>query len=306
MKDFLKKLKKALGAETDEQPEYKEPVQAAAPATTPEKATLPKSSVLPPAPEKREEIIRFIIHALRPYVNETNTGIKGIKLYILCKSKEEETLSNIALYADRPNLFKTEELQRKLSDNYISPDPGWFFEFMLVRDKLPDCMFIQHSLGLDVVKSGQLTGNITIAGVTAISGQLETEEYVLDPKKKQKYTIGRSKAPILPSGALHTNDIVFIHKDEPGFDPLKGANNAYVSRNHAIIFYNAEQRSYFITADKGGVPDSDNKTKLFTTSGQVIRLDIAGASHEIHDGDQIELGGNARLLFSQPVKSSQG
>lgn len=306
MKDFLKKLKKALGAETDDRPEYKEPVQAATPAVTPENSAQPKASVLPPAPEKREEIIRFIIHALRPYVNETNTGIKGIKLYILCGSKEEETLANIALYADKPNAFKTGELQRKLSDNYISPDAGWFFEYTLVRDKLPDCMFTQHSLGLDVVKSGQLTGNITIAGITVISGQLEMEEYLLDPKKKQKYTIGRSKTPILPSGAMHTNDIVFINKDEPGFDPVKGANNMFVSRNHAIIFYNAEQRSYFITADKGGIPESANKTKLFTTSGQVVRLDIAGASHEIHDGDQVELGGNARLLFSQPAGSLKG
>ena len=84
-----------------------------------------------------------------------------------------------------------------------------------------------------------------------------------------------------------------------------GASNQYVSRNHAVITFNPQQRSYFIAADKGGVPESGNKTKLFTAAGRIVRLDIAGAAHELQDGDQLELGGSARLLFSQPVKSGE-
>jgi pSer/pThr/pTyr-binding forkhead associated (FHA) protein len=306
MKDFIKKLKKALGAETDDT--QQPPVQVEpAPASASIPAPLPasRSFNLPPAPVKREEIIKFIVHSLRPYVNERNTGIKGLRLYVLCASKEEEALVNVALYADRADGFKNEELARKLSDNYISPDPNWFFEFVLVRDKLPDSMHVQGTLGLDVVKAGVIAGNVTIAGVTVISGQLEKEEYILDPKKKQRYLIGRSKNPILPSGAMQANDIVFINKDEPGFDPSLGASNEYVSRNHAVITFNPQLRNYFVAADKGGVPESNNKTKLFTATGKIVRLDIAGAAHELQDGDQLELGGMARLLFSMPVKSGR-
>jgi pSer/pThr/pTyr-binding forkhead associated (FHA) protein len=292
MKDFLKKIKKAFGAEEEESQ-----APATTGSTTNEEKPL-KASSLPPAPVKREEIIRFIIHSMRAYVNETNTGVKGFRLYLLCKNNEEEILANIAVYADNPDLFKN-ELQRKLSDNYITPDANWSFEYNIVHDQLPDCRHQQGALGLDIIKRGQVTGNFTTAVITTLTGQTELGEYLLDPAKKQKFTIGRGKHPNLSSGAMHTNDIAFTSKEEPGFDAVKGAPNLSVSRNHAVIVFNTQYKKYMVAADKGGTPDSGNKTKLFTEDGKITRLDIAGAMHQLNDGDQIELGGNAKLLFRE-------
>lgn len=302
MKKFIDKLKKAFGAEEDEQPvPVDNSVYAEKPTDVPEpvKTKPPPSFALPPAAEKREEIIRFIINSLRVYVNERNTGIKGLRLYVLCQSKEEETLANVALYGDIEDKFKREELQRKLSDNYISPDNNWSFEFQLLKDQLPACNHQQGSLGLDVIKRGQTMGNYTLASITCVTGQTELEEYILDPNKKQKYCIGRGKNPGLSSGAMHTNDIYFLGKEEPAFDAVKGAANQFVSRNHVIIVFNTQQKKYFVAADKGGTPDSGNKTKLFTADGKMTRLDIAGAMHELNDGDHLQLGSGAKLLFKQ-------
>ena len=300
MKDFLKKLKKAFGAEPGEaQGSFPEKIPVTDQAVKPEpNGPKPvKDSGLPPAHRKREEVIRFIIHSLHPYINEKNTGIKGIRLFIRCNNREEENLVNIALYADRQNAFKEEVLVRKLSDNYIYPEPGWHFEFILMRDLLPECMVSEGSMGLDVIKHSRVTGNFYNAKITVLSGQAEKDEYLLDPSKKLRYTIGRGKNPALPSGVIHTNDVVFISKEEPGFDDTKGKANMTVSRYHAMIVFNAQQKKYYLAADKGGTPDSGNKTKLFSENGRMTRLDIPGTLHELTDGDQFELGGSAKLLF---------
>jgi len=244
---------------------------------------------LPQAPKKREEITRFIIGALGPYVNERKTGIKGIKLYLLSGNSEEDNLINVALYADMPGLFKTRELERKLSDHYIVPDQGWYFEFRLIRDKLPHCTISRGNMGLDIIKDTSAKGSFTKAAITVLSGQAEKDEYILDPAVKLKYTIGRGKKPVLTSGRMHANDIVFIAKEEPGFDEQRGGGNLTVSRYHAAIIFKPDQNKYYIAAEA--------RLKLFSDDGKLLRLEIPGTLHELTDGDQVELGGSARLLF---------
>ena len=81
------------------------------------------------------------------------------------------------------------------------------------------------------------------------------------------------------------------------FDPLKGAANLSVSRNHARISYDPAQKKYFLLADEGGLPSRGNKIKIFKTTDAVIRADVLGMNYELADGDQIELGGETKLLF---------
>ena len=252
------------------------------------------SAGLPPASKKREEITRFIIHAMAPYVNERKTGIKAIRLYILANSKEEETLINIALYGEKPGAFKEEELERKLSDHYINPDAGWIFEFKIVKDQVPDCMTKTATMGLDVIKESVLATNYSKAKLIVLSGQAENEEYILDPAVKPKFKIGRGKNPVLATGMMHTNDIVFIAKEEPAFDEQKGNANLTVSRFHASIVFKPGQNRFYVSAESGGAA---SKTKLFTENGKMIRLEIPGALHELADGDQVELGGSVRIQF---------
>ncbi|MCW3119410.1 MAG: hypothetical protein JWM28_3492 [Chitinophagaceae bacterium] len=300
MKDLLKKIKKAFGAESDEpagEQQEKTPMMDQSIIHEPGTTKAAKESGLPPASRKRDEVIRFIIHGLHPYINEKNTGIKGIRLFILCNSREEETLLNIALYTDRPTAFQHEVLERKFSDNYIYPDPQWYFEFNLVRDQLPACQIHEGAFGMDIIKDSRLTGHFTTAKITILSGQAEQPEYLLDPTVKLKYKIGRGQHQTLPSGMMHTNDIVFFSKEDAGFEEMIGTANLTVSRYHAMILFNPQQNKYYIAADKGGTPDSGNKTKLFSENGKMTRLDIAGALHVLEDGDQVELGGSARLLF---------
>lgn len=261
-----------------------------------------KESVLPPASQKRDEILRFIIHGLRPYTNEKNTGIKGIQLFVRCHNREEENLVNVALYADRPKAFQQEVLERKLSDNYLTPDPQWNFEFSVIRFELPDCQINQDGFGMNILKDATVTGKFTPARITILTGQTEKTTYLLDPSVKLKCKIGRGFSQALPSGMMHTNDIVFLGKEDTGFNESIAAANLTVSRYHAMIIYNPQVNRYYIAADTGGTPDSGNKTKLFTEDGKMTRLDIAGALHILSDGDQVELGGSARLVFESNLK----
>ena len=299
MKDLFKKVKKAFGAEDDES------VNRAQSGVTSQTINAVqainksiKETVLPPASQKREEILRFIIHGLRPYTNERHTGIKGIRLFALCRNKEEENLLNVALFADRPRAFQLEILERKLTDNYIAPDAQWFFEFSLMPDSLPDCHVNEGAFGLNIIKDESLTGNFVLAKITILSGQADNTGYILDPTIKTKYKIGRGYQQALPSGMMHSNDIVFLGREDNGFEESRGSANLTVSRYHAMIIFNPQQNKYFIAADKGGTPESGNKTKLFSENGKMTRLDIAGALHVLSDGDQVELGGSARFTFN--------
>ena len=58
-------------------------------------------------------------------------------------------------------------------------------------------------------------------------------------------------------------------------------------------------KKYFLYPDKGGLPESGNKLKVFTRDEKVKQLSIEGVPHELHDGDQIALGGEAVLVFMQ-------
>ena len=89
-----------------------------------------------------------------------------------------------------------------------------------------------------------------------------------------------------------------MNKDDPAFDEQKAKGNISVSRNHAYIQYDAETNNFFLYADKGGLLETGNKIKLYKTNDSIYRLDIAGTGHELHDGDIIELGGEAKLLFT--------
>src|SRR5689334_19490870 len=93
------------------------------------------SSFIPATLVKRDEIIGFIIKSLRPYVDEKGISVTGLRMFVLCANKEEEESARVALYMDKPGMFKSEHLERKLLNHFIQLEQDWFFESEIVQEK---------------------------------------------------------------------------------------------------------------------------------------------------------------------------
>lgn len=260
-------------------------------------AAKPAPAGLPPATQRRDKVLRFIVEKLRIYQNEPDTAPIGVRLCIVSAGPEDEELYRVALWANQAGRFR-HELDRLLADNYIQLPDDWRFEYAFFSDELPaGCSYRDANLGLIVLDDSKPDGPPRLARIVALAGQTEQAEYPLDPTRKTTFCIGRGRTAQAPSGRIRTNDIVILNEDDPGFDPQRGGGNGAVSRSHATIRYDGVQRRYSLLVDAGGLPASGNKTKLIHSDDQVERADIPGMGYPLEDGDQIELGGGVTLLF---------
>lgn len=275
-----------------------QPLNAALPTDIQPAAVKPpaRKSFFPESAGKREAIISFIVNALKPYIDESGIAISALRVYIVCEDNAAQQTARIALHADKPGYFRTEKLDRKLRNNFIQLTDNWSFNYELVT-ALPDCIFKAGEFGLDVFMHQHTGSHRVLATLRVLTGQTASDEYVLDSSVNKAYNIGRGFQPQLASGKLHTNDIVFLNREDPGFDEHRGKQNVYVSRDHAMIAFSTVFNRFLLYADKGGLPESGNKTKIFKTNNKIERVDIAEIGHELKNGDQIELGGGAKLLF---------
>lgn len=255
-------------------------------------------SFIPSTHALRASITGFITQSLQPYVDEKSFSIARLDFYVVCSNRAQEEATKIALYADKPGMFKTEHLERTLANHFIQTAPAWFFEWHIVKDVLPGDCLQQNSFALKITGAAeQVSEHYAKARIEVLAGQAAQREYILDPQQQLKFYIGRSKAPQLSTGKIQQNDIAFLNNDEPGFDERAGSSNGRVSRNHAYIVYDARTGSYLLYPDKGGLPDNGNKLKVHTIGDKVKWLNIYGVSHCLCDGDQVELGGAAVLRF---------
>ncbi|MGA0555298.1 FHA domain-containing protein [Larkinella sp. VNQ87] len=290
---FLETLKNAFGfGSTPSSPSTHLPVENEVTPIPPK----PKPAGPPPAAQRRNQVIGFVVEKLRAYQNEPDTAPMGVRLLVQCRDAEEEQVYRVALWASQPGKFR-DELNRQLADNYISLPKDWRFEVDFFRDELPPCSYREGNLGLAVQDTNRSDGPVRQASVRTLVGQTEQAEYLLDPAQKTLFTIGRGPTTQTASGRVRINDIVVLDDDAPGFDPQKGAGNGAVSRAHATIRYNPGQQNYTLLVDPGGLPASGNKTKIFHPDETVDRADIAGMTYPLQHGDQIELGGAVTLLF---------
>jgi FHA domain len=295
MKNIIEQIKKGFGfaeqpvtlnntGEESEKPVPVKPVQ--------------KSFSLPAANARREEVIGFIVKALEPYIDEKTQPIAGIRLYLKMSDAVDEQVTRVALHLDSPTVFQKEHLERKLSNYFIPLETYWTFECQLVKQDFPEHIFVRGDLGLEVLHRGQaLAGPYISARLKILSGKAEQEEYVLNGKDKLRFHIGRSRSPQLSTGKMQYNDIVFPGKDDPSFNESVYAANLHVSRNHAFIQFNPQMNKFYLYADNGGLPDNGNKTRIHTSNGEGKLIAMPGVGHELHHGDQIELGGKVLMLF---------
>ena len=255
----------------------------------------PTQSGLPPTPQQRETLYRFMVEKLAAYSNETDDLPTGLKLWVRCADTAEEDRMAVALYAGQPGHFQA-ELSRHLADQYIRLAPGWQFSWQFVRDALPaDCTYQYANLGLEVIRPA--TTQPLRARIRTLTGQTTKESYLLDPAVQTEFRIGRGQTVQTASGRVRTNDIAFLDAGEPGFDPERGEPNLSVSRQHATIRYDMAGRRYRLLADAGGLPANGNKTKILRADDTVERADLPGVGYVLASGDQIELGGEAKLLL---------
>jgi hypothetical protein len=257
------------------------------------------ASFMPASPALRESITGFIIQSLQPYIDEKGIPVAGLHFYIVCNNPEQEDAARVALYTDRPGMFRTAQLERKLLNHFIQLDPDWFFECHVINDQqLPDNCIRKENFGLQVVRSGeQSAGHYSKGLVEVLAGLAGQREYELDPHKQVKFYIGRTSTPQLSSGKIQQNDIVFLGSDEPGFNEGTGSPNLHVSRNHAYILYDSKTGKWLLYPDKGGLPENGNKLKVHTSDDKMMWLNIYGVPHALCNGDQVELGGEAVLRF---------
>jgi hypothetical protein len=287
MKNIINRLKKGFGLQ-----ETFVADQTETPAQSKPASFIPTTQVL------REAITRFIIESLQPYIDEKSLSVSGLHFYIVCTSQQQEEAARVALYIDRPGMYKAEHLERKLQNHFIQLEPGWFFEWHIVNDKLPEHCMQNGNFGLKVTGAGEHAHEqYTKAFIQVLAGQAEYSEYILDPRKQLKFNIGRSKTPQLFTGKIQQNDIVFLAKGENGYNELTGNPNLRVSRNHAYIVYDPKSGHYLLYPDRGGLPDNGNKLKVHTGNDKIKWLNIYGVAHCLCDGDQVELGGEAVLRF---------
>lgn len=256
----------------------------------------PKPLGPPPAAQRRDHILKFVLEKLRPFQNEAENAPAEIRLFVLCENQEEEDLYRVAFWEKQPGKFQ-KELSRHLADNYIILPQNWRFSYEFFRDSLPASLYQEGNLGLTMLGANQSSGPIYRASIKTLVGQTEQAEYLLDPEQKTQFYIGRGKSSRTTSGRVRTNDIVILSEDDPAFDPQIGAGNQAVSRDHATIQYDPAKRAYRLLVDPGGLPARGNKTKLLHPNDTIERADIAGMTYPLQNGDQIELGGEVTLLF---------
>ena len=236
-----------------------------------------------------------MVEKLAAYSNETDGLPTGLKLWVRCADTAEEDRMAVALYAGQPGHFQA-GLSRHLADHYIRLAPDWQFTYQFVRDALPaDCTYQQGNLGLEVIRPA--TAQPLRLRIRTLTGQTAQASYLLDPAVQTEFRIGRGQTVQTASGRVRTNDIAFVDAGEPGFDPERGEPNLSVSRQHATIRYDAAGRRYRLLADAGGLPANGNKTKILRADDTVERADLPGVGYVLASGDQIELGGEAKLLL---------
>lgn len=279
------------------------------PAETPQTAPAPDQSAtetdkkpgpaplsgMPSTPRQREAVYGFIVEKLAAYSSETEGLPTGLTLWVRSADTAEDDRIAVALFAGQPGHFQ-QELTRHLADHYIQLAPNWTFSYHCVRNELPgDCIYQQGNLGLHIQRPN--TEKPLVVRLRALTGQTAEATYLLDPTVQTEFRVGRGQTVQTASGRVRTNDIAFVDAGEPGFDADKGDPNLSVSRQHATIQYVSARRCYYLIADAGGLPANGNKTKILRTNDTVERADLPGVGYVLAPGDQIELGGEAKLVL---------
>ncbi len=238
----------------------------------------------------RYGLLQFIKEQLQKAEGGEGGNIKGLYLFITCKDTEKH-LYESAVYAADEERFKTEEVQKIADDYAIALPDNWTIEITFT-DKAPaeaiKATDVAAALLISTRKKPSLHKEAT-AYIKVLHGEAEKEEYSFK-SSGGKINIGREAKVKTADGFYRKNFIAFAGGDS-------NESNRSVSRQHAHIEWNAEDGSFFLFADEGGIPPH-NKMKVRAEGGTPVKLQTTKIGHRLQEGDQIILGESAVLEFT--------
>ncbi len=238
----------------------------------------------------RNALLQFIKEQLQKVEGSEGGNIKGIYLYIRCK-EGDRFLYESAVYADQPNRFKDEEIQRLADDYMISLPALWTFDISftdtppveaVTADDIDAAIFLSTK-GKPVAQAEKH------AYLKVLGGEAEKDVYIIT-SASGVINIGRESRVQTADGFYRLNTIAFPENS-------KSTANRSVSRQHAHIEWNNENAAFYIYADEGGIPPM-NKVKVRNTNGEIEKIQTTEIGFRLYDGCQIMIGESALLEFT--------
>jgi hypothetical protein len=237
----------------------------------------------------RSAILQFVKEQLQKAEGGEGENIKGLCLYLTCKS-EEKHLYEAAVYADDEERFKEEEIQKIADDYAIALPENWTFELHFIDAAPPEAIpatDVGAALFISTKKKPKVHKEAT-AYIRVLNGEADKETYTIN-STTAKLNIGREKRVQTSDGFMRENFIAFTGNNNE--------SNRSVSRQHAHIVWDNENGSFVLFPDEGGVPPM-NKIKVREAGGNIFKLQATEIGHHLREGDQIILGESALLEFT--------
>jgi hypothetical protein len=238
----------------------------------------------------RHHLVQFIKEKLQGSEGGEGNNITGIHVFINCADAERH-LYEAAVHAHMPGKFEKEEIQRMADDYAIELPASWKFEVVFTETFPPQSYPIKGIAAALYISTPRrnLAPKRTSALIKILNGQAEQESYIVNASNG-KINIGRETKVQVQSGFVRLNNIAFVSSGTTD-------TNQSVSRQHAHIEWEPLTGSFLAFADAGGVPPN-NKTKILTAAGQLIKMQAIEVGHRLEEGDQLILGDAAVLSFS--------
>jgi hypothetical protein len=235
----------------------------------------------------RNILSQFIKEKLQRAQGGEGANIMGVYIFINC-SDAEKHLYEAAVFANVPGKFKIEEVQRMADDYAITLSPSFKCDIVFT-DKFPPQADLINGINAAVFISTQKSGLInkkSQAFIKVLNGEAEQESYALDAANG-RINIGREARVQAAGNYMRKNTIAFKPNEI----------NRSVSRQHAHIEWEADSNSFLVFADEGGIPPN-NKMKVRTPEGVLIKMQAIEVGHRLQEGDQVILGDSAVLEFT--------
>jgi len=214
-------------------------------------------------------------------------NIMGIYLFINC-SEADKHLYEAAVFAGIPGKFKSEEVQKIADDYAITLSPSFKCDISFTNTFPPQAEPVKNidaAVFISTKRSG-LSNKKNRAFIKVLNGEAEKETYLIE-STGGRINIGREAKVQATGNYMRKNTIAFKPKDA----------NRSVSRQHAHIEWEPASGSFLIFADEGGIPPN-NKMKVRTPEGILIKMQAIEVGHRLQEGDQIILGDLAVLEFT--------
>jgi hypothetical protein len=192
------------------------------------------------------------------------------------------------VYSGIPGKFKTEEVQKIADDYAVSLSASFKLDVSFTNLFPPQAELLNQmdaAIFISTRRSG-LTNKQSSAFIKVLNGEAEQHTYVLH-SSEGRINIGR-ESRVQAAGN-------YVRKNTIAFRPTE--RNRAVSRQHAHIEWEADSNSFLIFADEGGIPPN-NKVKVRTAEGVLIKMQAIEVGHRLQEGDQVILGDMAVLEFT--------